>query len=99
MRIERIYTPTGQRTIVRGRDLTACRLVIGTGGALVRLPGGEELLRDAIDVGRRSGRLVPPPDARVALDRDYILACCGALSRHVEPDAVVALMRSSLGLA
>ncbi len=98
-RIERIYTPTGQRTIVRGRDLTACRLVIGTGGALVRLPGGEELLRDAIDVGRRSGRLVPPPDARVALDRDYILACCGALSRHVEPDAVVALMRSSLGLA
>ena len=35
-----LYTPTGRQTVARGRDLTACRLVIGTGGALTRLPGG-----------------------------------------------------------
>jgi hypothetical protein len=33
----------------------------------------------------------------VALDRDYVLAACGALLRHFEPGAVVALMRTSLG--
>ena len=35
-----LYTPTGRQTVARGRDLTACRLLIGTGGALTRLPGG-----------------------------------------------------------
>jgi uncharacterized protein (TIGR01319 family) len=39
-----LYTPTGRKTVARGRDLTACRGVIGTGGALTRLPGGEEVL-------------------------------------------------------
>ena len=36
--------------------------------------------------------------ARVALDRDYVFACCGALFAHFAPEAVVALMRASAGL-
>lgn len=43
-------------------------------------------------------RLLPPADARVALDRDYVLAACGALSTRFPADAVVALMRASLGV-
>jgi hypothetical protein len=52
------------------------------------------------DTRARSGggeRLLPPPDARVALDRDYIFACCGALLARFDPARVVALMTSSLG--
>ncbi len=91
-----LYTPTGRKTVARGRDLTACRLVIGTGGALTRLPDGEDMLRATL--GDSAERLLPPADARVALDHDYVFACCGALSSHFPAETVVALMRASIGL-
>ena len=73
-----LYTPSGRQTIARGRDLTACRLLIGTGGALTRLPKGIEHLQGAR--GTSGGdRLLPPSDATCVLDRAYIFACCGAL--------------------
>jgi hypothetical protein len=91
-----LYTPTGRQTVARGRDLTACRWVIGTGGAFTRLPGGEALL---LDVRAKNGgdRLLPPKDARCVVDRDYIFACCGVLLAHFPAGAVVALLRASLG--
>ncbi|HJW74337.1 MAG TPA: glutamate mutase L, partial [Thermoleophilia bacterium] len=95
-----LYTPTGRKTVARGRDLTACRWVIGTGGALTRLPGGEEALAATrATTGGPAERLLPPADALVALDRDYIFACCGALLARFDAGRVVALMASSLGLA
>ena len=97
-RLAHLYTPTGRQTVARGRDLTACRLVIGTGGALTRLPGGEAVLSDTRAKSGGGERLLPPQDARVALDRDYVFACCGALFAHFAPDAVVALMRGSAGV-
>jgi len=91
-----LYTPTGRQTVARGRDLTACRHVIGTGGALTRLPGGLEALRDAC--AKNGGdRLLPPSDADVALDGDYIFAVCGALLAHFDAQAVVQLMLHSIG--
>jgi hypothetical protein len=93
-----LYTPSGRQTVARGRDLTACRLLIGTGGALTRLPGGEGILSDARARDGGGQRLLPPPDARIALDRDYVFACCGALLSRFEAGAVLALMRASAGL-
>jgi hypothetical protein len=92
-----LYTPKGRQTVARGRDLTACRLVLGTGGALTRLPGGEAILEATRAAAGGGERLLPPADARVALDRDYVFAACGALSRHFEKGAVLALMRASIG--
>jgi hypothetical protein len=94
-RFAHLYMPKGRQTVAHGRDLTACRLVIGTGGALVRLPGGEAAL--AATLGGPGEYLLPPADARVALDRDYVFACCGALASRFAPGAVVALMRASIG--
>lgn len=92
-----LYTPTGRQTVARGRDLTACRFVIGTGGALTRLPGGREALRDAC--AKNGGdRLLPPADADVVLDNDYIFAVCGALLGHFDAEAVVQLMLHSVGV-
>jgi hypothetical protein len=90
-----LYTPTGRQTVARGRDLTACRWVIGTGGAFTRLPGGEALL---LDVRAKNGgdRLLPPKDARCVVDGDYIFACGGVLLAHFPAEAVVALLRASL---
>ena len=97
-RLAHLYTPTGRQTVARGRDLTACRLLVGTGGALTRLPGGEAVLADARARSGGGERLLPPPDARVVLDHDYIFACCGALLQHFAPEAVTALMRASAGV-
>ncbi len=92
-----LYTPTGRQTVARGRDLTACRHVIGTGGALTRLPGGLEALRAAC--ARNGGdRLLPSADATVVLDNDYIFAVCGALLGHFDAEGVVQLMLHSIGV-
>ncbi|HEY5540518.1 MAG TPA: glutamate mutase L [Coriobacteriia bacterium] len=95
----RLYTPRGRQTVARGRDLTACRVLVGTGGALTRLPGGESMLEATRASTTGAGeRLLPPADARCVLDRDYLLAACGALSTHFPAEKVVALMRASCGL-
>ena len=97
--LAQLYTPRGRQTVARGRDLTACRILIGTGGALTRLPGGEAMLEATrAGAGGTHDRLLPPADARCVLDRDYLLAACGALSTHFSADRVVALMRASCGL-
>jgi hypothetical protein len=98
-RLAHLYTPTGRQTVARGRDLTACRLLIGTGGALTRLPAGKAALAAARATGTRGERLLPPADALCVLDADYVFACCGTLAGHFDPDAVVDLMRSSIGMA
>ncbi len=80
-----IYTPTGRRQVVKGKDLTAVRWLIGTGGALTRIPGGDEILR-SICKGPGS-YLLPPPEARVLIDRDYRFSALGTLAQNY-PDAV-----------
>jgi len=96
--LSHLYTPTGRQTVARGRDLTACRTVIGTGGALTRLPGGIDALRAACSRTREGmDRLLPPEDATVLLDNDYVFAVCGVLLAHFDAEAVGQLMLASLG--
>jgi uncharacterized protein (TIGR01319 family) len=85
-----VHTPTGRRQVARGRDLTAVGWVVGTGGALTRVPGGRAVL-SALCLG--PGRhLLPPPDARVLLDRDYRFSALGTLAQAY-PDEVLATFR------
>jgi uncharacterized protein (TIGR01319 family) len=83
-------TPSGRRQVVRGRDLTAVRWVVGTGGALTRVPGGREILRS---ICRGPGtHLLPPPEARILIDRDYRFSALGTLAQ-AHPDEVRATFR------
>ena len=92
-----LYGPTGRVTLAKGKDLTTVGTVIGTGGALTRLPGGVEILARTLE--RRDRRkLFPPQDARILLDNDYIMASLGALSRHY-PQAARRLLLKSLGIS
>jgi len=73
------YTPTGRKQTVRGKDLTAVKWVIGTGGALTRIEGGKEILR-SICTG--PGKyLLPSPDAAILIDRDYRFSAFGTLAQ------------------
>lgn len=80
-----LYTPTGRKKIVRGKDLTAVKWVIGTGGALTRIEGGEEILRTmCMGAGKY---LLPDPSAEILLDRDYRFSALGTLAQAY-PDEV-----------
>ncbi len=93
-----IYTPAGRRTVAEGKDLTAVRTIIGTGGALTRLPHRETLLRTMADMNSSGMMLYPKPGKlRLLYDNDYIMASLGVLSRHYK-EAALALMKHSLGI-
>ena len=88
------YGAYGRQEWVEGRDLTAIRYVIGTGGALIRLGIGRDIL-GAIRVDPMQKKLLPPRDAYVLLDQHYIMAAVGVLSQHY-PEAAKILLRDSL---
>ncbi len=74
-----LYTPTGKKQIVKGKDLTAVKWIVGTGGALTRVAGGEAIL-DAVRAG--PGKyLLPRPDAQILMDRDYRFSALGTLAQ------------------
>ncbi|MBP1702346.1 MAG: uncharacterized protein H6Q38_1453, partial [Chloroflexi bacterium] len=86
-----LYTPTGKRQIIKGKDLTAVKWLVGTGGALTRIPGGEAILHT---ICKGPGKyLLPSPDTRVLLDRDYRFSALGTLAQAY-PDEVKATFRS-----
>ena len=91
------YGAYGRNEVVEGKDLTAIRYVIGTGGALTRLGTGKEILGNIkADPGKR--KLLPPKDARVLLDQHYVMAAAGVLSQRY-PEQARALLRQSVGLS
>lgn len=95
-RIRNIYGPVGRLKIARGKDLTRVKYVIGTGGALTRLPGGRNLLANNLAF-RDPDFLGPPPEAKVLIDHYYIMAAVGVLASS-HPQAATALMLDSMNL-
>ncbi|MCQ1529767.1 GlmL-related ornithine degradation protein [Lutispora saccharofermentans] len=91
-----IYGPTGKKTIAEGKDLTNIKYIIGTGGALTRLPNRVEILKSAADDGRGL-ELYPGNDAQVLIDNHYIFASLGVLSKKYPEDALK-LMKNSLNI-
>lgn len=90
--IRNLFTLSGRTAAVKGRDLTALRHMIGTGGALTRLPGGIEALR-AVCTGDTDERLMPPPDCRISLDRSYLFSAIGTLALNDRDLALKAAKR------
>jgi uncharacterized protein (TIGR01319 family) len=90
------YGAYGRSELVEGRDLTAVKYLIGTGGALTRLGMGGEILR-AIRHDPRCRKLLPASNTRVLVDTHYIMAAAGILSRH-HKDAAKKLLLESIGL-
>jgi uncharacterized protein (TIGR01319 family) len=86
-----LYAATGKRQVVKGKDLTSVAWLIGTGGALTRVPGGETILRAV--AGGAGKHLLPPSDVRVLIDRDYRFSALGTLARAY-PDEVRATFQA-----
>jgi len=87
------FGPSGRMTVAEGKDLTAVRWVIGTGGALTRLTDGKEILKSVRGKDRKL--LIPPEDANTLVDKDYIMASMGVMSQKY-PEAAKKLLLESV---
>ncbi len=92
-----LYGPQGKTKIAEGRDLTAIKYCIGTGGALTRLKGGREILHKMIGSSHVK-KLYPGNGTKFLIDKDYTMASLGVLSKQF-PVAAVKLLKQSIGLS
>jgi uncharacterized protein (TIGR01319 family) len=93
-RQEIVYTPSGKTVVQEGKDLSAVRVLVGTGGVFASNPNGGGVLRAALRDPSDPASLRPVAPAPY-IDRDYLLYAAGLLAAR-EPAAAFALARSSL---
>lgn len=91
-----LFAGGGKKTYAEGKDLTDIKYIIGTGGALTRLPNREALLR-RVALCNNGMKLLPTPEAEILIDNDYIMASLGVLSKEND-EAALALLKRSLKL-
>lgn len=93
-RIRYVYGPTGRSTLAEGKDLSQIKYIIGTGGALTRLPERINIMK-AIARHNETGLLLfPNTEAEILVDNDYIMASLGVLSKRYRDAAVYFLEKS-----
>lgn len=98
-RLRHYFTPQGRATAAEGKDLTLVKTIIGTGGALTRLPERETILRKLSDCNAGGTMLFPKPGGmRLAFDENYIMASLGVLAK-TNPQAAKTLLMASLRFA
>ena len=91
-----IYTPRGRQTIAEGKDLSTLKYLVGTGGALTRLPNREQIMRKLADCNSGGMMLYPKPGRlKLLYDNHYIMASLGVLSKEY-PDAALNLLKQSI---
>jgi uncharacterized protein (TIGR01319 family) len=93
--IRYIYGPSGRQTLAEGKDLTQVNFIVGTGGALTRLPHRVEIMKRIAKHNETGMLLFPSQAAEILVDNDYIMASLGVLSRKY-PDAAATLLSQSL---
>ena len=94
-KLRHLYTPQGRRTIAEGKDLSAIQWILGTGGALTRLPHRESILRTIADCNKTKMQLLPSPGVlKLLFDHDYIMASIGVLSKE-DPESALRLLKES----
>lgn len=93
-KLKHLYGPSGKKTIAEGKDLTQVQYIIGTGGALTRLPNRKEILKE-IALSNKGTDLLPNKEAEILIDNDYIMASLGVMSKKY-PEQALKLLKSSL---
>ena len=83
------------RYVQYGKDLTAVRRVIGTGGPLVFSGYGKELLKEVLRDPQKESGVLLPSEAEFLLDEDYIFFAAGLL-REIDEEAAFGILCNSL---
>jgi len=92
--IRYVYGPSGRQTLAEGKDLTQIKYIVGTGGALTRLPHRVDIMK-LIPKDNETGMKLYPSDAvQILVDNDYIMASLGVLSKTHREGAIKLLAKS-----
>ena len=94
-KIKELYGPSGKVTIAEGKDLTAVKYIIGTGGALTGLSNRLSILKEIININPKN-LLLPNKDATILIDENYIMASIGVISKTY-PEVALSLILESMG--
>lgn len=73
-----LFTPSGKKQIIKGKDLSAIKWLVGTGGALTKVEGGEKILASVCTGPGKS--LLPKPDTKIFLDKNYLFSALGTIA-------------------
>ncbi len=91
--IRYLYGASGKKTVAEGKDLTNVKYIVGTGGALTRLPNRVNILESIGKYGRGT-ELYPTSNAKILIDNYYIMASLGVLSKRYPKDSLLLLKQS-----
>lgn len=93
-KIRNIYGTSGKSRIAEGKDLTEVKYVIGTGGALTRLPNRVSIMEYMTNYNNNKELLFPKETAKILVDNDYIMASLGVLSKKYEKASLKLMLKS-----
>lgn len=94
-KIRYVYGPSGRITLAEGKDLTQVKYIVGTGGALTRLPNREAIMEGIAESNENGLLLFPGRHAKILVDNHYIMASLGVLAKKY-PEGAVKLLEKSL---
>ncbi len=87
------FGPDGRKVFIKGKDLTAVKYIIGTGGALTRLKNSKQILEN-IRISSVYKKLLPLQTATVLIDSKYIFSACGTMLDYYKDDAIKLALKS-----
>ena len=93
-RIEVMYSPTGEKLIQHGKDLTGIKTIIGTGGPIIFTNNHREILEQAL-FNEDNPFVLKPKNPGFYIDEQYILYAVGLL-KQVEPVKALNLAKKYL---
>ncbi|MGM0607016.1 MAG: glutamate mutase L [Candidatus Muiribacteriota bacterium] len=76
-----LYTPNGKKEMIQGKDLTQTDFIIGTGGALTRIPEATSIIEKVKGMESLES-LLPSAKAICAVDNKYIFSSIGTILFH-----------------
>jgi len=95
-KIRYVYGPSGRSTLAEGKDLSQVKYIVGTGGALTRLPHRVEIMKAIAKHNETGLFLFPNEEAQILVDNDYIMASLGVLSGKKPKDGVKIIVNTLL---
>ena len=89
-----VYTPLGERFMQEGKDLSAVKYIVGTGGIVISSPDYKEILSEAM-YSVDDMYSLRPKNAEILLDKRYILSAMGQLSTKM-PEVALEIMKKEI---
>ncbi len=92
--MEETYTPAGLTFVQSGKDLREVKRMVVTGGSLIHNEEAPEIARSGF-FNQAEPQSLRPVEGSILVDRKYILAAMGILSKHA-PEVALRIMKKEL---